>query len=145
MSHNLTVKPQVQYSGTTAVSALAISSGTVVGNPIDVAVNSSGVIAGDSAGLFSTSKLALQFIWTGTPSGTLSVEASLDFVPQGQLSGNGNWTTLPVSPFTQPAGASGSALVTITDIVSPWIRWRYTPAASGSSGTLSAWAAQKMF
>lgn len=83
--------------------------------------------------------------WTGTPSGTFSVQVSLDYHP-GQNPTNypmyaGTWTTIPLNSTVTASGTPDNAFIDVTLISAPWIRLVYTP--SSSTGTLSVWVCGK--
>lgn len=79
-------------------------------------------------------RFAIQAFWTGTLTGVVSVEASINSTDGI----NGNWTTLTVSLHgAQPAGAPGSLLIDPITIASCWIRVRYT--ATSGAGNVTIW------
>ena len=96
------------------------------------------IMLGDNVGL--------QFQWTGTPTGTFTIEASMDYQENpsapGDVTNTGNWTTITVSPsITQPTGSTGLVLCNLNQLPFPWIRLTYT--AGSSTGTLDAWIGYK--
>lgn len=83
--------------------------------------------------------------WTGAPTGTFSVQASVDYNP-GQNptdypANPGTWTTIPLSATVTASGSPDNGFIDITLISAPWIRLVYT-AVSGT-GTLSVWVVGK--
>jgi hypothetical protein len=83
-------------------------------------------------------RLSIRATWTGTPTGTFSLECSFD---------NTNWTTVPgaSAEFTansqaQPAGGASSAVWNWSNVPGNMARLRYT--ASGGTGMLVVHAAQ---
>lgn len=82
----------------------------------------------------------VQVVWTGTPTGALKVQASLDAgQPNGQTEaqravGVTNWTDVP-SMSTSIAGAAGSALYELKDLAYNFVRVVYT--ASSGAGTVT--------
>lgn len=91
--------------------------------------------------------IGIQFTWTGSPTGTFSVQVSADYAQdfQGNVTNTGNWATMTFTYW------NGSAFVTATSIPTsvgspiyldlallsaPWIRATYTNASG--TGTLTA-------
>jgi len=75
---------------------------------------------------------SFQPIWTGTPTGTITIEVSLDYVPNLQSStpiNAGTWTNIGASIPTQPAGSSGSTFIPIYAACTAWIRLTYVNAS----------------
>lgn len=66
---------------------------------------------------------ALELIWTGAPTGTFSVQASMD---------NANWYDT-ATPVAAPAGSPASTMVQLTDIGFPWVRIKYTKTSGTGS------------
>jgi len=73
--------------------------------------------------------------WTGTPTGTLSVQVSNDYVPNLQNATTpinaGTWYPIQASITTQPAGEPGQIYIPVYGIVSSYIQLVYV----NSSGT----------
>lgn len=83
-------------------------------------------------------RLSIQAFWTGTLTGTISVEASSN-TTDGV---NGIWTPLTVTIHgAQPAGSAGSLMIDPLSVAAPWIRIRYT-AVSGA-GNVTVYLAGK--
>lgn len=83
--------------------------------------------------------VGFQFSWTGTPTGTLVIQGSINYNPND---GTGDWETMTLSPvLVAPAGAAGHTWGQITNTTMAYLRAVYT-AASGA-GTLSGWTAAK--
>lgn len=83
-------------------------------------------------------RLSVQATWTGTPTGTFSLQCSFDGT---------NWTTVPgaAAEFTansqaQPAGGASSAIWNWSNVPGNMARIWY--ARSGGTGTLTIRAAQ---
>lgn len=92
-------------------------------------------IASDAVSLQFEDNPDIQCKWTGTPTGTLAVQVSLDPVHLG-------WQTVTFSPSpTQPAGAAGSNYFTLNQTGAAYIRLIYT--AGSSTGALYAKIAAK--
>lgn len=104
---------------------------------LPITIISAGTMAGD---LTSTvvpiqweDNIAVQLVWTGTPTGTLAVQVSMDEV---------TWTAIPFDPvITQPAGSSGACFICLNQLASPFLRVIYT--RSSGTGTLTAKACGK--
>jgi hypothetical protein len=68
-------------------------------------------------------RLSIQAVWTGTLTGTISVEGS-DSSTDGV---NGSWTPLTVTLHgTQPAGSAGNFMIDPLTFAAAWIRIRWT-------------------
>lgn len=75
---------------------------------------------------------AIELIWVGTPTGTFSVDGSIDAVSNSSLVSN--W--YPTGTFVNsPAGSSSSTLINLMGIGFRWLRISYT--RTGGSGSLS--------
>jgi hypothetical protein len=96
--------------------------------------------AGDMSGNLTSSvtdiqymdNICMELVWTGTPTGSFSVE--------GSLTGD-NWIAISLTP-SAPSGSAGSALLDMNQLSFPKIRIVYT--ATSGSGTLNAWIGGKM-
>ena len=92
--------------------------------------------------------ISYDIAWTGTPTGTFSVEVSNTFAlnTDGSVANAGNWTVLPSSAFVGtipvPSGSAGNGFLDIVGTEAYAIRLIYT-AASGS-GTLTVLASAKV-
>lgn len=95
--------------------------------------------------------ISYQLVWTGTPTGTFSIQGSLDYnpgLPQSEPDGaknNGTWTTIPAEDaLGGPPVASGSAgqiLADLSQLPYPYVRVIYVN--SSGSGTLTGWVSGK--
>lgn len=83
--------------------------------------------------------VAIQLNFTGTPTGSFSIQGSLDYNP---VTGAGNWVALTLTPSPGASGAAASILIDMNQLSFPWIRVVYT--ASSGSGILDAWISGKM-
>lgn len=92
-------------------------------------------IASDAVLLEFEDNPDIQCTWTGTPTGTLAVQVSLDPTNLG-------WQTIPFSPTPdQPAGSSGSNYFSLNQTGAAYIRLIYTRVSG--TGTLKAKIAAK--
>jgi hypothetical protein len=76
-----------------------------------------------------------QYVWTGTPTGTVAVDVSNDF--NAQL-GTGTWTdvTAQLSPApTNPAGSAGNGAVDLNQLPFAYVRLRYVHASGSGQFT----------
>lgn len=86
--------------------------------------------------------------WTGTPTGTFTVQVSNTYVQNedGSTAVIGNWNDLPSSSFQGtypvPAGSAGHGMLDVVGTECAWVRIIYT-AASGS-GNLTVVPAAKV-
>ena len=72
---------------------------------------------------------AFQPTWTGTPTGTLTVQVSLDYVPSpsgGTPLNAGTWTNLGASIPQNPAGSAGNTYIPIYASCAAYIQLSYT-------------------
>ena len=78
--------------------------------------------------------IGLEFVWTGSPTGTFAVQAS--------VSGT-NYIDLTISnpSLTAPAGSSGSMLVNLFNL--PFVYFRVTYTRTSGTGTLDVWITTK--
>lgn len=85
--------------------------------------------------------VAIQAQWTGTPTGTFTVNVSMDLDPTGAPVLGGTALTLPSSPSPNPAGSASSWVFFLSGLSTPWVQLVYTNASStgvlnaGASGT----------
>lgn len=86
--------------------------------------------------------IGIQLNWTGTPTGTFSVQVSTDHIMQGLLVINpGNWITLPLNPAITASGSPDVAYVDLNQLSAFYVRVIYT--ASSGTGTLNCYIAAK--
>jgi hypothetical protein len=105
--------------------------------------------AGDMSLAFLTStvvdikqlhSVVIQMIFTGTPTGTFSIQGSLNYDPN--ILGSGTWTALSVVPAPAAAGVAGDILVELATAI-PYIRVVYTRGAG--AGSLDVYLSGKVF
>ena len=93
--------------------------------------------------------ISYDLAWTGTPTGTFSVQVSNTYSlnANGSVANAGNWNTLPPSAFVgtipTPAGSPGNGFIDVLGTEAYAIRLVYT-AASGS-GSLTVLACAKVW
>lgn len=87
--------------------------------------------------------VGFQLHWTGSPTGTFSVQVSSDHMQdiEGNITVPGNWITLPLSPGIVASGAPDDAYIDLNQLSAQYVRVVYT-AASGT-GSLTAIAVAK--
>lgn len=86
-----------------------------------------------------------QINFTGTPTGTFTVEVSADYQPgtspHEEPINAGNWIALPISPAVTASGAAGSAYIDLNQLSAPWIRIVYT--RTSGTGSLDVYVTAK--
>ena len=79
--------------------------------------------------------ISYQFVFTGTPTGTFTIEVSADYEPgrspNSEPANPGHWDTLPITPALLALGTDGSIFVDLNQMGAPYIRAVY----SRTSGT----------
>lgn len=91
--------------------------------------------------------VGFQVEWTGDPTGTISIQGSLNYVPdqpnQNLPANAGTWYDLTFDPaLAQPTGAAGGYLINCNQVPYPWLRLAYV--GSGGTGVFNAWTTAKM-
>lgn len=87
--------------------------------------------------------VAVQYNWTGNPTGTFQIEGSVDYnpgLPQTGAMNAGKWNALSLSP-TPTTTSSTSYLVNMNQLSFSWLRTVYTN--STGSGVLAIWVCGK--
>lgn len=85
--------------------------------------------------------LAIQLNFTGTPTGTFTVQAALDYDPNAS-SLPGTWVTVSLNGTTlSAAGAASQILIEYPYVCVPYLRVVYT--ASSGTGALDIWVSGK--
>lgn len=86
-----------------------------------------------------------QVVFTGAPTGTFSVQISMDYQPgtspNAEPVNAGNWVSLPLSPAIIASGSGDVAYIDLNQMSAPWIRLVYT--RTSGSGTLNAFIVAK--
>jgi len=84
--------------------------------------------------------IGLQVEWTGTPSGTIKVEASVNH--NLSVENQGTFYALTFDPvLAQPAGGAGGYLINLNQL--PFAFYKVTYEATGGTGTLNVYACSK--
>lgn len=75
-----------------------------------------------------------QMEWTGAPTGTFTLQGSLDHsvYPNGAVQNAGTWNTLPATVTGSAGGSAGSGIYDGIATGIPWIRVIYTSTATGT-------------
>lgn len=76
--------------------------------------------------------VGVQFIYTGTPTGSFFVDISMD---------ESNWTELPISPTPAATGAAGNQFVEIGIKSAAFLRARYV--RTSGTGSLTIYVSQR--
>lgn len=85
--------------------------------------------------------ISYDIVWTGTPTGTFSVEVSNTYSQNadGSVATAGNWTVLPSSSFTGtypvPSGSAANGFIDVVGTEAYAVRIIYT--RSGGTGNLT--------
>lgn len=107
-----------------------------------LAVTGTNTYRGGKSSMKLLGKGSYQFLWTGTPTGTLTIQVSNKPTPDDAT--DTDWTTLTLAvAITQPAGAAGSEFVGLDGLEALWVRPRYVNASG--SGAVVAWFTGKGF
>ena len=77
---------------------------------------------------------AFHWAWTGSPTGTFTIQVSNNPSLLG-------WVSLPNTGFTQPAGGAGSNFVDVNQTGAGYIQLIYT--SSSGTGTMNCWFSAK--
>ena len=87
--------------------------------------------------------IAVQFNFSGAPTGTFSVEVSVDYAQdeEGNVQNAGNWIPMTLTPTPIASGAAGSVFIDIQLTSAPWIRAKYTK--SSGTGSVDMWISAK--
>lgn len=81
--------------------------------------------------------------WTGTPTGTFTVEVSVSYEQdsQGNVINAGSWNALTLNPTPTASGSAGSFYISLNQIEAPWIRIRYI--RTSGTGVLTSYICTK--
>lgn len=84
------------------------------------------------------SGVSYDITWTGTPTGSFSVQVSNTYSenPDGSVRNAGNWANVIISPAVNAAGSDDNAIINLAGLETYAVRLVYT--RSSGSGTLNA-------
>lgn len=86
--------------------------------------------------------VGIQLIFTGTPTGTFSVEVSNDYATEnGTPIDSGTWTAISFGSAPTAGGAAGNIYLDINQLSAAYVRVVYSPTSG--SGTLDAYITGK--
>lgn len=120
-----------------------------INQPIINATSMSSSINGPATIIQRLPGISYDVAWTGTPTGTFSVQVSNSYAQnaQGGVLNAGNWNTLPSGAFVgtlpAPAGASGNGFIDVLGTEAYAIRLVYT--ASSGTGNLTVYCCSKVW
>ena len=118
-----------------------MSTKTLLPIPILTAGDMSGNLTSKAIPLQFEDNVGLQFVWTGSPVGTIQVQVTLDD-PTGAVV---NWTTIPASAFVGtypvPGTTTSPAYLDMALLSAAYMQVTYT--ATSGSGSLSIKAVAK--
>jgi hypothetical protein len=121
-----------------------------------IAVTGTATYTSNQSNINAISEIGYTVSFTGTPTGTLSVQVSNDFNPSDPIVNNrplnsGTWVSIPLQYFNGtslitataiPVTAGGSYYLDVVGISAAWIQLIYTNASG--SGTITATVAGKV-
>jgi hypothetical protein len=102
----------------------------------------SGNLTGPVTNIKFLDNVLMEFVATGTPVGSFSVEVSADYQQDnnGNVIDPGNWTPLEFVP-TPSIYEAGTVVIDMNQLPAPWIRAKYT--ATSGSGSLNLFISAK--
>lgn len=109
------------------------------------------IVAGNMSGNITSPVTCIQYLdncliqlnFTGTPTGTFSVQVSADYArdDQGNVTNAGNWVPLTLSPSPSAAGAANQIIIDMNEMPAPYLRVVYT--FTSGTGTLDMYITAK--
>jgi hypothetical protein len=83
--------------------------------------------------------ICLEMVFTGSPTGTFSVQGSVDYQQDanGNVTNTGNWVPITLSPAPVASGSAGSILIDMNQLSFPYIRVVYTRTSGSGSLTVN--------
>jgi hypothetical protein len=99
----------------------------------------SGALTSDATSIQYMDNICIELVWTGTPTGTFSIEGSLTYQTNSVgtgVSNAGTWVPITLTPPPAATGSAGSILLDLNQLSFPYIRVKYSPTSG--SGTLTA-------
>lgn len=110
-----------------------ITNGVMTGTNVILSSNAPPVGVGKEFNLQNLDNIGLQVEWTGTPTGILEVQCSIN---------NALFRSLTFNPaLTQPTGSAGGFLINLNQLPWPYLLFKYTN--SSGSGVLNVWLSAK--
>jgi len=93
--------------------------------------------------ILNLDNIGIQANIASTPSGTFTVEVSLDYAQTatGEVTNAGNWVAVSSSSTSIVSGSPGNVYYDLNQLSAPWVRLTYVN--SSGSGTLNAFLAGK--
>lgn len=110
--------------------------------PLINAVSMNGNITGPATIIQRLPGISYDIAWTGTPTGTFSVEVSNTYSQNadGTVANAGNWTILPTSAFSgtypAPAGSPGNGFLDVVGTEAYAVRLIYTRVSGSGALTV---------
>lgn len=101
-------------------------------------MTSTNVITSSAQNIQNFDNIALEISWTGTPTGTFALLAS---VSESIPNATGTFYTLTSPSLTNPSGSAGGYVVSLNQFPYPYIQFKYTNATG--SGTLNVYLFSK--
>lgn len=88
--------------------------------------------------------LLIQLNFVGIPSGTFSVQFSVDYEQdsQGAVTNEGNWIALPLAPTPRASGVADQIMIDLNQMPGPWMRVVFS--SDGVVGSLNMYVSAKM-
>jgi hypothetical protein len=88
--------------------------------------------------------VGIEFSWpsTGSPNGTIAIQCSNAYDPTENPSAT-FYTVTPSPTVTNPTGAAGSFITTLSQLPYRWLRISYTRSSGGTGASLSIWISAK--
>jgi hypothetical protein len=127
----LTAKTGEKMGQKKAIPQMAPQPGLLLMNA--VAISSTLTVTSATFNANNVDNIGIQVSFTGTPTGTLAVQCSID---------NVNFLPLTFNPvLSQPAGSPLSYLIDLTQVAFPYLNVSYTNASG--SGTLTVYLSAK--
>lgn len=94
--------------------------------PVITAGDMSGSLTSAETNVSYTDNVGYHAVWTGTPTGTITVEATINGT---------DWDSLTLSPTISLTGAAGSTLISLNQIPYETVRLKYN--RTSGTGTLN--------
>lgn len=94
--------------------------------PVVTAGDMSGSITSAVTNVSYTDNVGYHCVWTGTPTGTITVEATIDGT---------NWDSLTLSPTISLTGSASSTLISLNQLPYESVRLKYN--RTSGTGTLN--------